>query len=268
MTSVLAYHKVDDRFEIGLTNVRPGSFRKQIDMLGKRGYRIVPDIEPAGSGKSVCLTFDDGYDCFHRNVTPMLASIGATATVFIITDFIGKTNTWDVKLSYKPFRHMNEEQIREVAEMGFIVGSHSCTHRDLTRLSPKAIRDELKDSRSLLEDLTGREVDAFSFPFGRYNRATAEAAFAAGYRRLFGLGSTSNDGVISRAPVYRIDSPSAVLRKINRDRMEILKSDFIHSFANISALLSVRRSRPGLPDAAVVPVPGQESDSSRTHGSA
>ncbi len=245
MTAVLAYHKVDDRFELGLTNVRPKSFERQIGSIVGQGYRITSGLEPPGSGKSVCLTFDDGYDCFHRNVVPTLASFGAKAIVFVITDFVGKTNSWDVRLSYRPFRHMTAEQIREVAGLGFEVGSHSCSHRDLTRLEPDILKNELTSSKKFLEDLTGNEVDAFSFPFGRYNRITAEAAFAAGYRRLFGLGSVSREGVIARMPVYSIDSAGAVLRRLDLNKVEVMKSDFIHSFANISALLSMRKSRTG-----------------------
>ncbi len=243
MTTVLAYHKVDDRFELGFTNVPPKSFRKQLTAVAAQGYRIMCDLEPARSGKSVCLTFDDGYDCFYRNVVPTLDSLGAKAIVFVITDFIGKTNSWDVRLSLRPFKHMNVEQIREVANLGYEVGSHTRSHRDLTRLTPDGLKKELVESKRTLEDLTGTEVDAFSFPFGRYNRPVAEAAFAAGYRKLFGLGSASREGVVPRMPVYRIDSTAAVLRKLELNRVEIMKSDFIHSFANISALLSVRESR-------------------------
>ncbi len=243
MTAILAYHKVDDRFELGLTNVKPKTFVRQIQRCIAEGYRIVSGIEPGGSGKSVCLTFDDGYDCFHRNVVPALEAAGGKAVVFVIADYIGKTNNWDVRLSYKRFKHMSVEQIREVAEMGYEVGSHSCTHKDLTRLTDGVLKEELIRSKKLLEDITGIEVEALSFPFGRYNMSTAEAAFEAGYRRLFGMGSSANEGVIPRIPVYRIDTPGSVLRKVELDKREILKSDFIHSFANISALLSVRESR-------------------------
>ena len=243
MTTILAYHKVDDRFEFGLTNVKPKSFIRQIQTCMAEGYKVVSGIEPAGSGKSVCMTFDDGYDCFHRNVVPALESAGGKAVVFVIADYIGKTNSWDIRLSYKPFRHMSGEQIREVVAMGYEVGSHSCTHRDLTRLTSSVLKEELTRSKKMLEDITGLEVDALSFPFGRYNRGTAEAAFEAGYRRLFGMGSSAKEGVIPRIPVYGIDSPASVLRKVELDKREIIKSDFIHSFANISALFSVRESR-------------------------
>ncbi len=243
MTAVLAYHKVDNRFELGVTNVRPKSFEKQVSTILAQGYRITVGLEPPGFGKSVCLTFDDGYECFYRNVVPTLSAFGVKAMVFVISDFVGRNNSWDIRLSYKPFMHMAAEQIREVARLGFEVGSHSCTHRDMTRLDRKELKNELADSKTFIEDLIGNEVDAFSFPFGRYNMITAEAAFAAGYRRLFGLGSASHEGVIARVPVYSIDSTAALMRKLDMNRFEILKSDIIHSFSNVSALLSVKNSR-------------------------
>jgi len=138
---------------------------------------------------------------------------------------------------------MSAEEIREVAGLGFEVGSHTCSHRDVTRLEKRVLEKELSDSKKAIEDITGEEVDAFSFPYGRYNQITAEAAFEAGYRRLFGLGSSSSEGVIPRVPIYRIDSVAAVLRKVEHQRMDIGISDFLHSFANISALLSTRETR-------------------------
>jgi len=102
MTSVLAYHKVDDRFELGLTNVRPKSFRKHVDSMVQRGYRLVPDVLPPGAGKTVCLTFDDGYDCFYRNVVPVLQNAGVKAIVFVIADYIGGTNSWTCDFPTSP----------------------------------------------------------------------------------------------------------------------------------------------------------------------
>ncbi len=236
MSSVLAYHKVDNRFELGLTTVSPKSFSRHLTAIQSAGFKIEcgrPDSE-----RVVCLTFDDGYDCFYRNVVPSLDSRGAKAIVFVISGFMGSTNSWDVRLSYKPFRHMTAKQVEEVAKLGFTVGSHTRSHKDLTRLDAASLSSELRDSKKQLEDVTGAEVDALSFPYGRYNQRAAEAAFEAGYKRLFGLGSVSREGVIARTPVYSIDSVPAVLRKLESNSFEIFKSDIIHSFANVSALLS------------------------------
>lgn len=239
---ILAYHKVDNRFEFGLTNVRPGMFVRQISALKRNGIEILASAEEGVQGQNtVYLTFDDGYDCFYRNVVPALMSFGTKATVFVISNYIGKENSWDLRLSYKPFVHMNAAQIREIAALGFEVGSHSCSHRDLTRLDRKSVWDELKNSKTEIEDLAGREIESVSFPFGKYNSMVAEIAREAGYLRLYGLGSAGSNGVSERVPVYSIDTPISVRRKAELNKYEIIKSDFIHSFAEISALISIMR---------------------------
>lgn len=239
--TVLAYHKVDDKFELGLTNVKPKSFYRQVTELMSYGYEIADLTQlPSANSKSVCLTFDDGYDCFYRNVIPFLMSFRAKAIVFVITDFIGKTNDWDIRLSYRPFVHLSAGQLKEIAKLGFEVGSHSCSHKDLTRLDPKLVKRELVNSKKRLEDLIGNEVGSISFPYGKHDAAVIDQAHEAGYARLFGLGSVVGDGVVKRVPVYRVDTAAAVRRKVAMNKFEIFKSDFIHSFANISALISVR----------------------------
>ncbi len=241
--AVLAYHKVNDRFEFGMTNVKPEMFIRQIFALKESGYKFsCSPYEAAASDENVGLTFDDGYDCFYTNVVPFLISVGASAIVFVITDFIGKENSWDLRLSRKPFVHMNEAQIKEVSQLGFEVGSHSCSHRDLTRIDRETARDELSDSKKLIEDLTGKEVNSVSFPYGRHNSNVVSLASELGYLNQYGLGSNVSGGVIKRIPVYKIDTPATVRKKVSMNRLEILKSDLIHSFANISALISVRRT--------------------------
>lgn len=241
MMAVLAYHKVDNKFELGMTIVKPEMFFRQIAALKECGYEISGAAGQATAGeRSVCLTFDDGYDCFYRNVVPFLISVRAKAIVFVITDFIGKENRWDLRLSYAPFVHMNESQLKEISTLGFEVGSHSCSHRDLTRLNRRTVYDELVNSKRVIEELTGREVKTISFPYGKHNSDVVALAHEAGYTTQFGLGSVALSGVIERIPVYRIDTPASVRRKVTMDRLEILKSDLIHSFANISALISVR----------------------------
>jgi peptidoglycan/xylan/chitin deacetylase (PgdA/CDA1 family) len=239
--AILAYHKVDNKFELGLTNVKPEMFARQVFYLKECGIDLSPSLEEAVANTGAAyLTFDDGYDCFYRNVVPVLLSAKAKATVFVISDYIGKENKWDLRLSYKPFRHMSAAQLREVATLGFQIGSHSSSHRDLTRLERGMARDELRNSKMEIEDLIGREVSEISFPFGRYDCASVEMAREAGYKRLYGLGSTGSYGVLARVPVYRIDTAAAVRRKVEMNRYEIIKSDFVHSFAGVSALISIK----------------------------
>jgi len=244
MMAILAYHKVDNKFELGLTNVRPEMFARQVFALKENGIELSASPERANASRdAVYLTFDDGYDCFYRNVVPVLISSGATATVFVISDYIGRENKWDIRLSRIPFVHMNVAQLREIASLGFQVGSHSRSHRDLTRLDRESVDDELRNSKAELEDLLGREINEVSFPFGRYDSTVVGMAKDAGYEKLYGLGSSATAGVFERVPVYKIDTPGSVMRKAEMKRYEIMKSDFIHSFAGISALISIRHKQ-------------------------
>ncbi len=54
--------------------------------------------------------------------------------------------------------------IREIAARGHEVASHGYSHTPLTKLSPEALRTELRDSKRCLEDLSGQVVLGFRAP--------------------------------------------------------------------------------------------------------
>jgi peptidoglycan/xylan/chitin deacetylase (PgdA/CDA1 family) len=61
------------------------------------------------------------------------------------------------------------------------IGAHSRTHPDLTLLTGAALADEVAGARRELEDLLGRPVRSFAYPYGAHTTATVEAVVAAGY---------------------------------------------------------------------------------------
>ena len=108
----------------------------------------------------ISITFDDGYFSQLR-FAKLLKQLGIKATFFIIThlkDFEGKT-----------LLTMNEELIAELSEIGHEIGSHTATHKVLTDLDTSRLREELKISKKYLEDITGKEVLGFAYPYGIYN---------------------------------------------------------------------------------------------------
>jgi peptidoglycan/xylan/chitin deacetylase (PgdA/CDA1 family) len=83
---------------------------------------------------------------------------------------------------------MTWDELGELAEEGWEVASHTCTHPRLTRVSPEQLRAELEDSRAeIRRRLGGGAGDTIAYPYGDANDAVAVAAGAAGY--LAGAGA-------------------------------------------------------------------------------
>ena len=62
------------------------------------------------------------------------------------------------------------------------IGAHTVTHARLTEIPEEAVRREVCDSKSDLEQLLGRPVDMFCYPFGAYNEAVRNVVQEAGFR--------------------------------------------------------------------------------------
>jgi peptidoglycan/xylan/chitin deacetylase (PgdA/CDA1 family) len=80
--------------------------------------------------------------------------------------------------------YMDAGGARELAGMGFEIGSHSAWHAILSRETPEAQAADLTGSRHELEALLDRPVTLLAYPNGTaadYSAATIAAARAAGY---------------------------------------------------------------------------------------
>lgn len=73
-------------------------------------------------------------------------------------------------------------QIAEMAASGIDIGSHSCSHRMLTRLPAEEAMAELVQSKAAIESRIGREVEHFAFPNEAASAALLRLATSAGYR--------------------------------------------------------------------------------------
>jgi len=66
-------------------------------------------------------------------------------------------------------------------------GSHTMTHPSLVEISLPQLREELTESREILEKLLGVTIDDIALPYGSYNENVLQAASEAGYQRIFSL---------------------------------------------------------------------------------
>lgn len=78
---------------------------------------------------------------------------------------------------------MNTNQLKSLADGGFEIGSHGMTHALLTAdyMNEERARMEMKHSKQWLETVTGKPVNAYCFPAGRYNTRMIELARETSY---------------------------------------------------------------------------------------
>jgi len=187
---VLMYHRIAP-FGSGLMNpyrITPAEFEKQLKYLCSEGYYSTTFEEWYAAvklniplpGKAIILTFDDGYLDFYEYAFPLLSKYKFSAYVFIVTDYISRTNVWDIKLG-EEVPLMSCEQIDELGRKGIKFGSHSAAHKPLTALSPEQLTRQFKNSLNVLRDQLGLQVNSIAYPYGDYDPVVKHLAGACGF---------------------------------------------------------------------------------------
>ena len=224
---ILIYHKVEARKEVGINVVSPEKFRQHITVLRELGYRSVTFWDlltaPALPPKPVIITFDDAYESVYHYAFPVLREFGFTAVVFVIAGFIGRWNSWDANLGGIRFRHMNEDQLREIARAGWEIGSHGVSHRALTFLGREQLEEEICQSRRILQIISENPVLTVAYPFAMHNphvRAAAKkAGFTFGCKSIRGKEAREDLLQIRRAPVYQFEGMPGLRHKLDPQRI-------------------------------------------------
>ena len=247
---ILAYHQVNDRFDLSITRQKVSQFERGIRFLYEQGYKAVSleEIFSSGEncdGKKVAFTFDDAYQDVYLNAFPLLQKFGFTASIFVITGYVGKYNQWDYNWGKNREKHLSWDQIKEMADAGFNFGSHTVNHPDLTKIPEQFVEHELKKSKEVLEDKLGQRVDFLSYPFGRFNRYVQKEAERLGYKGAYTLCSNPKEKSFhpfsqKRWGVYLLDSPLTLRIKLNQGKLfwiEDMKGRIINKFPSWTIIL-------------------------------
>jgi peptidoglycan/xylan/chitin deacetylase (PgdA/CDA1 family) len=247
---ILAYHQVNDRFDLSITRQKISQFERGIRFLYEQGYKAIRLEEIFNSneeynGKKVAITFDDGYEDVYLNAFPFLEKFGFTASIFVITGYVGKYNEWDYNWGMNREKHLSWDQIKEMADAGFNFGSHTVNHPDLTKIPEQFVEHELKKSKEVLEDKLGQKVDFLSYPFGRFNRYVQKEAERLGYKGAYTLCSNPKEKGFhpfsqKRWGVYLLDSPLTLRIKLNHGKLfwiEDMKGRIINKFPSWTIIL-------------------------------
>ena len=109
------------------------------------------------------------------------------ATCFVITDYAGRLNRWDVAYGGRRFAHLAWRDMRAWQGRGIEFASHTATHPRLTRGSSEQVRGELARSRLAIREELGVDATAVSYPFGAFGEREERLAREVGYGRGSGL---------------------------------------------------------------------------------
>lgn len=186
--TVLCYHIVEAPAAPRM-HIDRDTFRQHLRYLEMTGYNVIPlrhlyeyvtGTRDSLPKNAVVITIDDGWRSTYTEAFPELQKRKFPFTVFIYPNIIGKTTN---ALSWK--------QIREMAEAGVDIQSHSLTHPYLTRRKHRSMSDEkyadwlrreLAESKRILEKRTGQKVEYLAYPYGDYDDRVARIASKAGYK--------------------------------------------------------------------------------------
>jgi peptidoglycan/xylan/chitin deacetylase (PgdA/CDA1 family) len=113
-------------------------------------------IEKRKHDRTFMVTFDDIYESVYRSAYPFLRENNIPFIIFVSTELIDKP------------KYITTNQLLELSSDPLCtVGSHGCRHVMFRYLQEQEVAEELKNSKNYLENLTGKKVDCFAFPYGR-----------------------------------------------------------------------------------------------------
>lgn len=141
--------------------------------------------------RPLAVTFDDGH-ANNAAALDALACEGLKATLYMTSGFLGRSGM------------LTSSQLAALAQAGpFEIGAHSVTHPRLDELDPARLDAEITHSRDRIEQLCGRRVSSFAYPYGAYDRAVRQAVADAGF---------SSAAAVKNALSHTRDDPLAIAR--------------------------------------------------------
>ena len=183
MRAILTFHSVDESGSV--LSIAASELRSLVESIRASGHRIVPlreILRAPDVPDRVALTFDDGMASLHENALPVLSDLGAPATVFLATGWLGRDNHLPTIPQDTPRMTMLDwSQVRALRDAGWSVEAHTVTHPDLRALSDDEIGRELEDCATAIDREVGERPEVLAYPYGLCD-ARVEARARSRYR--------------------------------------------------------------------------------------
>jgi len=138
--------------------------------------------------KAVMLTFDDTDLDQYTLAAPEMKKYGFKGVFFIMTVSLGRP------------RYMSKEQVKELSDAGNIIGSHTWDHKNVKKFVDADWITQIDKPSKQLEQITGKPVNYFAFPFGLWKPEVLEPLKKRGFVSAFQLTDKRDE----KEPLYTI----------------------------------------------------------------
>ena len=147
-----------------------GNFQQQMKLLADSGYHsILPDqlYDYLAFGtplpeKPVMITFDDTRLEHYAVAVPEMNKYGFKGVFFIMTVSLNRPG------------YMTKEQVKQLSDSGHTVGLHTWNHQNVKTFTDEDWSIQIEKPLDQLEQITGKPVDYFAYPFGLWNKPALE----------------------------------------------------------------------------------------------
>lgn len=178
------YHRVADH-DLNDWTLSRHDFKRHLDFFAERFDLVsIADtqrrVDFGSTRPSISVTFDDGYRDNDDFALPLLIERQIPCTYFVTTGNVIHQRPFAHDLArHKPLAINDARQIRQWSDAGIEMGCHTRSHVDFSKVQdPAEIHREVSDSKDELEQIIGKPVRQFAFPYGLPAQLTPAAIWA------------------------------------------------------------------------------------------
>ncbi|MEO1211697.1 MAG: polysaccharide deacetylase family protein [Cyanobacteria bacterium J06638_20] len=201
---IMMYHDILAQKEV-FFDLTPEEFEEDLQLIRDNGLTPISIdqlVTHLRTGlplpeKPILLTFDDGYAGHYTYVYPLLKEYGYPGLFSIYTSKVGQ-NFGRSSLTWEEVRTIAQDPLMTVA-------SHSVTHpSDLTDFDGD-LRQEIVESKQILEAELGIPIDHFVYPVGKYDDDVKRMVQEAGYISALTMDDEVNKMVGESADLFTLE---------------------------------------------------------------
>jgi len=206
---ILCYHQIRDWAPSDSKRARDyivpvNNFREQIKLLADNGcHTISPDQlynyllkGSALPSKPIMISFDDSREEQYSIADKELSKYGFKGVYFIMTVSLNRPG------------YMTKDEVKQLSDEGNTIGSHTWNHSNVKNyVDADWVRQIDKPSQEL-EQITGRPINYFAYPFGLWNKQAVQHIKQKGFKAAFQL-SEKRDQEDPQFTIRRMIVPGA-----------------------------------------------------------